>query len=70
MEEEDMGVDKVAKTPIPNPVFELFFATNNLDDVVDGEVVTENLNSYIYISLTRGIKKGLSLKITPFLKLS
>ncbi len=42
-EEEDMVADNVAKTTIPDPVFEQFLVNNNLDDVVDGEVVTENL---------------------------
>ena len=44
MDSDEMeDVDSVVKTTIPDPVFEQFLVNNNLDDVVDGEVVTENL---------------------------
>lgn len=42
-EEMPDEINTVATTSIPDPVFEQFLIDNNLDDEIDGEVITSNL---------------------------
>jgi len=47
----DNSADPVAKTAIPDPVFEQYLIDNSIDDVLDGEVTTASLASVVTVIL-------------------
>ena len=47
----DNSTNPVAKTAIPDPVFEQYLVDNSIDDVIDGEVTTASLASVVTVIL-------------------
>ena len=47
----DNSADPVAKTAIPDPVFEQYLIDNSIDDVLDGEVTTASLALVVTVIL-------------------